>query len=78
MITEETKKQAAIAIIQEIAGIIKDSTTSSPLSGIPSGHLYANLMGHMSLDMYNQIINKLKELGLVKETNFLLQWVGPK
>lgn len=45
---------------------------------VPSGHLYAQLMGHLRLDQYNAIIRTLKEAGVVSESNYLLKWIGPK
>lgn len=48
------------------------------LGSVPSGHLYARLMGRMSLDTYNKLISLLKQANLVEENNHLLTWVGPK
>lgn len=48
------------------------------LGSVPSGHLYARLMGHMSLDTYNKLIGLLKQADLVKEENHLLTWIGPE
>lgn len=58
---------AAIAIAEAIR----------ELKEVPSGHLYARVTQHMTLDAYNGIISALKTAGLVKEQNFLLTWVGP-
>lgn len=44
---------------------------------IPSGHLYATVMGTLPLEAYNTVIEKLKKTGLVTEKNHLLKWVGP-
>ena len=60
--------QAAVAM----AGIINDTIKDAGTDGIPSGHLYAMLMGHINLDNYNSIINVLKKAGKIKESNFLL------
>ena len=48
------------------------------LGSVPSGHLYARLMGRMSLETYNKLITILKQANLVEENNHLLTWVGPK
>ncbi len=48
------------------------------LGEIPSGHLYARLMGQMDLECYNNIISILKHGKLVEEKHHLLTWVGPK
>jgi len=58
--------QAAMAIAEAIKG----------LGSVPSGHLYARLMGHMSLSTYNTIIDFLKRNNVVKESGNLLTWVG--
>jgi hypothetical protein len=41
---------------------------------IPSGHLYAMLMGFMSLDQYNEIIQALTAVGKIRTENDLLIW----
>lgn len=46
--------------------------------GIPSGHLYAQVMGSMDLDTYHAIIASLRRTGLVTESpSHLLTWTGP-
>jgi hypothetical protein len=67
MATKEQAK-ALIQIVQAIADTIKE------LKEVPSGVLYAHLMGKMSLDNYQYIIGILKESGKVKESNHLLSW----
>ncbi len=47
------------------------------LGEVPSGHLYAQLMGRLSFDSYNHIIGLLKQAGLVSEKHNLLTWIGP-
>lgn len=63
---------AGIRMAAAVGGAIRD------LGSVPSGHLYARLMGHMSLDTYNKLIGILKQSNLVEESNHLLTWVGPK
>ncbi len=63
---------AGIRMAAAVAEAIRD------LGSVPSGHLYARLMGHMSLETYNKIITILKNAKLVEESNHLLTWVGPK
>jgi hypothetical protein len=70
--TTAAKRQAAVQIVLSVADAIKD------LGSVPSGHLYAHLMGQMTLDDYNFIIGTLKEAGVVEETNYLLTWKGAK
>lgn len=69
-----TKEQmkAGLQIILAFAEAIRD------LGTVPSGHLYARMMGKFSLDEYMQIIDILKKQGLVEEEpSHLLRWVGP-
>lgn len=48
------------------------------LGEVPSGHLYAVLMGQLSLDQYNAVIAVLVRAGLVeKQPSHLLVWKGP-
>jgi len=68
--TQEQKIKAAVEITKAIACAIKD------LGSVPSGHLYARLMGHLSLENFQGAIGTLKRLGLVEEKNHLLTYVG--
>lgn len=63
--------QGTIQIVAAIGKAIAD------LGSVPSGHLYANVMGHMDMETYTKVINMLKKANLVKESNNLLTWVGP-
>lgn len=71
MATPEQIK-AVVEAVKLIAETIKE------LKEVPSGHLYAHLMQHISLDTYNQIIGILIESGRVHQDQYhLLSWVGP-
>lgn len=48
------------------------------LGEVPSGELYAQLMGKLSYGSYEGIIGTLKNAGLVSESAHLLKWIGPK
>lgn len=69
-----TKKQidAAVNGIKAIAECIREAKE------IPSGHLYAMIMSHCSLESYNYAISTLKKAGLVQEKHHLLRWIEPK
>lgn len=45
---------------------------------IPSGELYATVMGQFDIHTYNAILSRIKGSGLVVEKNHLLVWVGPR
>lgn len=68
MTTEQA--HALIQFMGAIASLIKEVKT------IPSGHLYAQLMGKMSLDQYNDMITTLQKAGLVRLKNDLLTYTG--
>jgi hypothetical protein len=62
--------RAAVDTMAAVAEAIRE------LGSVPSGHLYARLMGHMSLETYEKIVGTLKGAGLVKEESHLLTWVA--
>ena len=59
-----------VEVVNCIGRVIED------LGQVPSGHLYANLMGKMDLNTYNEIIGILVESGKVKQESHLLTWIG--
>ena len=48
------------------------------LKQVPSGVLYAQLMGVMDLATYNRIVQTLKDAGVVREQFHVLHWIDPK
>lgn len=49
------------------------------LGSVPSGHLYATVMGQMSLEVYESLLGRIVGTGLVeKQPSGLLVWRGPK
>ncbi len=49
------------------------------LKSVPSGHLYARLMGKLTLDEYESILDAIKKAGLISEDRSnLLTWIGPE
>ena len=74
MTNNPTREQivAALKALKALADAIRD------FGRIPSGHLYAQVMGHMSLETYNSMIARLKGASLVvEEKNHELIWIGP-
>lgn len=61
---------AAIEAISAIGRVIRD------VKRIPSGHLYAQLMGVLSLEKYEAAISILKRTQLIKEENNELMWIA--
>lgn len=74
LITPAVQDKAAKrrAVLLAITEIILDAITEAGTRGIPSGHLYAALMGHMNIDTYNVIIEALINTGKIKQSNYLL------
>ncbi len=54
--------------------VVEDAIKS--LGSVPSGHLYAHVMSHLSLDQYEKIIDILKQEKLIKESNHELSWIA--
>ena len=66
------KVKAALMMVKAVADAIRD------LGSVPSGHLYANLLGHMGLDEYEWIIGQLVGAGLVRKApSGMLTWIEP-
>lgn len=66
---EATRRDAAIQVIAAVAEAIKD------LHEVPEGHLYAQLMGYLSLETFNSIIRILTKQGYITVSNHLITWV---
>jgi hypothetical protein len=63
---------AALEIIQAVGEAIQT------LGRVPSGELYANLMGTLSFERYTEIVRILVNAGVVREERSgLLTWIGP-
>jgi hypothetical protein len=66
----------AIAIVRDAHAIAE---SIRELGQVPSGHLYARLMGIMDLHQYEQVIELLIDARLVeRDRSHLLRWIGPK
>ena len=75
METTNLKQQieATFQVLKALAEIIDHA------GEVPSGELYARLMGTVTLDEYQRLIGSLKRTGLVTETpGHLLRWSGPR
>ena len=68
--SNDAQVKAAVQVVVAVGQAIRD------LKSVPSGHLYAQLMGRMDLETYNKVIGVLKKTGAVKEEGHLLTWVG--
>ena len=69
----ERRLRGAMEIVAAVGEAIRD------LKEVPSGHLYARLMGSMSLEEYQFVIDILIRAELVeRDPSHLLRWIGPK
>ena len=68
---EAKAKASATEILRTIAECIKTAGSN----GLPSGHLYAMLMGSMDINTYTQCISILKRSGIIAENNFILTFI---
>ena len=69
--TTPTSQPLTLEVYLEVSETIRE------LKKVPSGHLYAMVMGKMSLEVYQAIITRLKAVSLVRETAHQLTWIGP-
>lgn len=75
---QHAERTAALQMAMAVAETIRDLSKVSLLGGVPSGELYAALMGRLNIQQYEAIISALKGAGLVDEkNNHLLTWTGP-
>jgi hypothetical protein len=71
MDTKNQKIQSWVGLCLALLEVIK----AHGEEGIPSGHLYARLMGKLSLDQYQSAINLLVDSGRITNKGHLLQVV---
>ncbi len=64
--------------LRELMIIMADAIKQAGEFGLPSGHLYAMVMGVASLELYDQIIQSFKTNGLITDKGYLLKWIGPR
>ena len=70
--TDAAATKATMGIIAAVGDCIRE------LGEVPAGHLYARLMGAMTLEQFQKIIGVLVNCRVVKNENHLLTWVGPQ
>jgi hypothetical protein len=72
-VTAAEKVHAAIRVLSALAETIRS------LGSVPSGHLYAQVLGQLDLADYQAAIGHLVRAGLVEEgADRVLVWVGPE
>lgn len=78
--TTSAPSQATDKLIKElcndIALLIRHQTKHGIHGGLPSGHLYAQLMGVMTHERYEELISIFISEGLIRRTpGHLLVWI---
>ena len=67
----KSQVQAAVEILRAVAEMIQS------VGQIPSGELYALLMGKMDIETYERMISTLIGAGLIRrERSHMLVWIG--
>ncbi len=61
---------AASATVMAVAALYE---AISALGEVPSGHLYAHVMGHLTMEQYNSLIGIMKRTGLITESGHVLK-----
>lgn len=72
ILTPQEQVKTFVTAASAIADAIRE------LREVPSGHLYAQVMSHMTLPTYDRIIEALVNAELVSNQNHLLKWIGPE
>ena len=72
MATTNEQLGGAVAILVVMAEAIRAA------GSMPSGHLYALVLGRMTLADYEVAIGILKRARLVEESAHVLTWTGPR
>ncbi len=64
--------KAAFLLVTAVAETVRELRT------VPSGELYARIMGLVDIHGYQKSVRILKGAGLVSEKGNVLTWVGPE
>ena len=70
MAVTQRQMEAGLAIVRAVADAVKALGTE------PSGHLYARVMGRLSLSEYQQIIGMLVRARVIEQRGDVLHWVA--
>lgn len=69
----KAQKHAVISATLALADAVRE------LGSVPSGHLYARVMGQLQLEEYEAMIGCLIRNGIIsKDDNHVLTWKGDK
>lgn len=76
--TQDEKRWSKESVRSAIDMIAALAETIRELGEVPSGVLYANVMGRMTLESYEGCLRVLKGARLVAERANVLRWIGPR
>jgi len=69
-LTTQQELRAVLLLCKAVGDAIRD------LGTVPEGELYVRCMGHMTLDTFNRVVDKLVDAKLVTRKSHVLTWVG--
>lgn len=64
---------ADAARFMEVCLALYKAIAATGADGLPNGHLYATVCGHLSMDAYQAVLGLLKRAKLVEEQAFVLR-----
>ena len=70
MTKTNARVERAVAIANEMATVVRH------VGSMPSGHLYAQYMGEINLDVYNYLVDSMVRSGLIRKSGNVLTWCG--
>lgn len=77
MTANNTEPIATLDDVRYAAQIVLTlAETVRALGTVPSGELYAQVMGYLTLEQYEYAVRALVASGLVARTNHQLTWIG--
>jgi hypothetical protein len=68
---DKAKLERELRAIIALCDAICEAVEAAGTHGAPAGHLYAALMAHVSLDLFEQLMRMLVEAGRVKKVGLL-------
>ena len=73
MATDHAEDMAAFARVKPVLDAIQEIITAAGPQGVPSGHLYAMLMGYMDLNTYQTMIDLMVKAGGITLTHHVIR-----
>ncbi len=74
----DVEHQAAAKAVVQLCMAIIEAVKEADGMGLPSGPMYAALMGKVSLEEYYKLIGLCKATGLIEERGHCFYYIGPR